>query len=72
MRKIKNFLVGIIAMALLSNPAIFAFAQETGDTDAVISAVEESQLGQYAVENEENIVLVDEQGLILNEFHSDG
>lgn len=24
------------------------------------------------MENEENIVLVDEQGLILNEFHSDG
>lgn len=72
MRKIKKILVGIITMVLLSNSTMVAFAEEAGDMNEAASAVEESQLGQLAVENEENIVLVDEQGYILNEFHSDG
>lgn len=41
-------------------------------TDVIAASVDESQLGQIAVENEENIVLEDEQGYVLKEFHSDG
>ncbi|MDE6739260.1 MAG: hypothetical protein K2K07_09210 [Lachnospiraceae bacterium] len=72
MRKVKKVLVAIITMSLLVGSTMAVFAEEAGETDATVVPVDESQLGKFAVENEENIVLLDEQDCILKEFHSDG
>lgn len=72
MRKMKKILAGIAVMTLLSSSTVMVYAEETDDPDVVDASVDESQLGQIAVETEENIVLEDEQGYVLKEFHSDG
>lgn len=72
MRKVKNFLVGIITMALFASSAMVVFAEEPTDAGIGVTSLEKEQLAQFAVENEENIVLMDEDGYTLNEFHSDG
>ncbi len=72
MQKIKKILAGIFTMILISSSVMVAFAKETANLDENAAFFEEDQLAQLAVENERNIVLMDENGYILNEFHSDG
>lgn len=59
-------------MILFSSSTMVTFAKQITNADRDIVFLEEEQLAQFAVENEENIVLMDENGYILNEFHSDG
>lgn len=72
MLRIKKVIAGIITMALFSGTSLITFAEEASDTDIAMSIIEENKLEQQAVGDEENIILVDEQGCILKEYHSDG
>lgn len=72
MQKIRKVLVGIIATVLLTNSTTSVFAAETNEMNATILSIEENNLRQFAIDNEENIVLLDEDDYVLNEFHSDG
>lgn len=59
-------------MILFFSSVMVSFAEETTNIDMNTSFFEEDQLANLAVINEENIILMDENGYILNEFHSDG
>ena len=68
---LKNFLLGVISIAVWVNFSNYTLAAEATKESAETNIYEE-QLAQYAVDKQENIVLLDEQNNILNEFHSDG
>lgn len=72
MRKMRKILAGLGATTLMLCSTMMVSAEEAADTTAIADSIEESQLGRLAVENEENIVLEDEEGYVLKEFHSDG
>ena len=72
MRKTKSSIIGIVAFALFAFHSMTAFAEEPIDINRHVPSFQDMPLTQLAVEDEQNIVLIDEEGYTLYEFHSDG
>ena len=69
MFKIKFFITGVIVFVLLTFCGITAFAEEPIVINSHANSLQTMPLAQLAVENEENIVLID-NGSMLSDLPS--